>query len=582
MKKIFTLLTLLLCAVTSSWADADITYALTSFTEDPAGTCTYEFDETKFQNKTVWVEVPSASVSGTIYFKAGNKKDDRFLYIYKINGTVQDDTRKVSMPSGWSTGIDYTSDDVLTNAGKYYLVFSTTNDWKCTGIKYTYVNDPSNLTITDEGFYVGSVSVTMSAASGFDIYYTTNGTTPTNESTPYTGAINVTATTTIKAIAYNSSTTTYGAVKTATYTIVGDYVKYDFTAPTAADLAALRANTSAWTDDTNNKYIKNAADWSSNTDYALEGSDGTDISVANGLLFGRSGNTVSAGSARYYYEVSGVETYYFYLNNGSCYIKVPNVAAGQQVVITMSAGGGRTISADNATPASYSYSSSDGIKSYAFTATKSGTISINNSGGGYKIYSIEVRSVKSVPVGATGWSTYSTDKALDFTGLEIEAYQVTGYSGTAITKSKIDGTVAANTGLLVKGTPSTNYNVPVVASGTDYSATNKMVASVSGGTVSAGVDPVVNYVLMKVGDDAVFQWIGTTSATLGANKAYLSISGGPKPAGARGLSIDDEVTAIKNIKVGTEDNVYYDLNGRRVLYPTKGLYIVNGKKIVVK
>jgi hypothetical protein len=109
-----------------------------------------------------------------------------------------------------------------------------------------------------------------------------------------------------------------------------------------------------------------------------------------------------------------------------------------------------------------------------------------------------------------------------------------------------------------------------------------MVASVSGGTVSAGVDPVVNYVLMKVGDDAVFQWIGTPSATLGANKAYLSISGGPKPAGARGLSIDDEVTAIKNIKVGTEDNVYYDLNGRRVLYPTKGLYIVNGKKIVVK
>ena len=49
------------------------------------------------------------------------------------------------------------------------------------------------------------------------------------------------------------------------------------------------------------------------------------------------------------------------------------------------------------------------------------------------------------------------------------------------------------------------------------------------------------------------------------------------------LSLDgDDVTAIKNIKVGSEDNVYYNLNGQRVLYPTKGLYIVNGKKVIIK
>lgn len=230
----------------------------------------------------------------------------------------------------------------------------------------------------------------------------------------------------------------------------------------------------------------------------------------------------------------------------------------------------------------------DGVDKMVFTTDGSETdvylYSVSDDGSrGVQFVAVKVQPFVTIPVGATGWSTYSSDQALDFTtGLEIEAYQVTGYSGTAITKSKIDGTVAANTGLLVKGTPSTNYNVPVVASGTDYSATNKMVASVSGGTVNAGDMGVVNYVLMNVSGNAVFQWIGSTPATLGANKAYLSISGGPKPAGARGLSIDDEVTAIKNIKVGTEDNVYYDLNGRRVLYPTKGLYIVNGKKIVVK
>ncbi|MBQ7420215.1 MAG: BACON domain-containing protein [Prevotella sp.] len=41
-------------------------------------------------------------------------------------------------------------------------------------------------------------------------------------------------------------------------------------------------------------------------------------------------------------------------------------------------------------------------------------------------------------------------------------------------------------------------------------------------------------------------------------------------------------TGIEKVKVGTEDNVYYDLQGHRVLYPTKGLYIVNGKKVIIK
>ncbi|MBO7115588.1 MAG: Ig-like domain-containing protein [Prevotella sp.] len=193
--------------------------------------------------------------------------------------------------------------------------------------------------------------------------------------------------------------------------------------------------------------------------------------------------------------------------------------------------------------------------------------------------------LENVPIGATGYATYSTDQALDFTGLEIEAYQVTGANGagTAVVKEKITGTVAENTGLLVKGTAGKSYVVPVVASGTDYSATNKMKPNVTASTITAGTGGDVNYVLMNNGGTAEFQWIGSTDANLGANKAYLTLADGPKPgSSARGLSIDGEVTGIKNIKVGTEDNVYYDLNGRRVLYPTKGLYIVNGKKVVLK
>ena len=201
-------------------------------------------------------------------------------------------------------------------------------------------------------------------------------------------------------------------------------------------------------------------------------------------------------------------------------------------------------------------------------------------------------STVSVPVGTTGWSTYSSSYALDFGNADagIEAYAVTGFEGTTLTTSKITGTVAANTGLLVKGTASTSYNVPVVAEG-DAATGNKLVASVSGETVSAGTGDNVNYVLMNNGGTAEFQWIGTTSANVGANKAYLSLANGPKTgAGSRGLIIDIDIDGVstginmvngEGLKVNGSET-YYDLQGRRVLYPTKGLYIVNGKKVVIK
>jgi len=49
------------------------------------------------------------------------------------------------------------------------------------------------------------------------------------------------------------------------------------------------------------------------------------------------------------------------------------------------------------------------------------------------------------------------------------------------------------------------------------------------------------------------------------------------------LSFDDETTGIATVENASVLNEnYYNLNGQRIVAPQKGLYIVNGKKVVIK
>ena len=73
---------------------------------------------------------------------------------------------------------------------------------------------------------------------------------------------------------------------------------------------------------------------------------------------------------------------------------------------------------------------------------------------------------------------------------------------------------------------------------------------------------------------------GTNSATVGAGKAYLQL---PGDSFAPQLFFNDDATAINAVKSNVVENgTYYNLAGQRVAQPTKGLYIVNGKKVVIK
>jgi hypothetical protein len=179
-----------------------------------------------------------------------------------------------------------------------------------------------------------------------------------------------------------------------------------------------------------------------------------------------------------------------------------------------------------------------------------------------------------------GWATYCSPYALDFSSSIANldgAYIITGNSGASLTLSPITTTIPANTGILLEGEGV--VNIPVVASSTTNVDANKLVGKTAEYALAAGG----GYVLMA--SPKVGFYKNTNAFTVGANTAYLPVGFGTGYARSFFSFDDEETTSVNELKTTNftnNTNEVFDLQGRRVAQPTKGLYIVNGKKVVIK
>ena len=99
--------------------------------------------------------------------------------------------------------------------------------------------------------------------------------------------------------------------------------------------------------------------------------------------------------------------------------------------------------------------------------------------------------------------------------------------------------------------------------------------------VSDGSNGVNDYVLYNGASGVGFyKWTGSA---LASGKVYLPASA---VAGARSfIGFDNGATGITNSNSEAKtlfNGDFYNIAGQRVAQPTKGLYIVNGKKVVIK
>lgn len=444
--------------------------------------------------------------------------------------------------------------------------------------------------------------VTISCTTdGATVYYTLDGSEPTTSSTVYTDAFNISSTTTVKAFAVKDGLDD-SQVATATINKVVSVVtnSWDFTAWSSETKAGVIADTEDWNqyEKANNGGLDFDQNGRSNVSSISSGSSlmysNTNIAETDGLTFASDAfglglifNLPSAtiSSTEYTYHGSS----YLWLYNKDAVITIPSVPAGATIEIGVESHNGGDARGVTLKNGSTTLTQTDGAstsKVYQvckWTNATAGNVTVTPSKG-IHIYYIKVFSnVETIPVSTKADRSYATcvaEKALDFTEV---ADEVTAYIATSLNSDNssviIEQVTKVPLGepILVKtATQGTTVNVPVIATAEALTA-NKFAAGDGVTDVTTAND---TYYFLK--EDMFHK---ATSGILQKGKAYLKIEGG---SNARELSIDfsdGETTGIKNVVNGSKnwfDGEFYNLSGQRVAKPTKGLYIVNGKKIIVK
>jgi hypothetical protein len=334
-------------------------------------------------------------------------------------------------------------------------------------------------------------------------------------------------------------------------------VSYTYKGVTKTATQAITVN--AYTQET--QFDINFNDTFFGTSYGGTASGITDDAPVSGKL--NKVNVIYAGSGNHYINNSQIR---FYPNNKLTF-EAPAGYIITKIVFTADGTWAATISSNKGTYTSSTKTWIGEASTVLFTGSGSSRCDMSKA-------AITLSSNASVKITSAKYATYCTPSALDFNGTGITVYTATDNETSVSLNEITSGKVPANTPVVLykAGADGTAINVPVIASA-DAVGDNDLV-------VSDGTTAMSNaYVLANKSKGVGFYlWTG---ATLSAGKIYLQAKAS---YGAREfLGFNDDVTAIEAVKAqNVVKGEYFNLAGQRVAQPNKGLYIVNGKKVVNK
>ena len=487
----------------------------------------------------IYVEVPSAASTGTITLWSNGNQAARKVYLNSGN-SIQMSTAGASSA--------FVATDVANVNGGYYvkLVNSDASDYKFNQVKIALNNSeayPTN--VVDPVFSVTPATISTTGTSQIqvgskgsldgitlsNISYGTSGIVTVNAATGVVTAV-AAGTTTINfdseavASAYNASTN-----NTVTITVIPAIAVYDGEGLTNEEIILKKSNINLY------DYLSFEGNAFQDKGWAAP-YDGEFLDMKTGR--------------KIFVTMKNVSTFELYLNGSADRDYSIKVGEADSVVYTQISGSGF-------------------VSSGVIETGTTGQVTIKIEGGEATLYPAFVKVNPSTAITPDHeYVTYVTTKALDFTDVAgLDAYVATGASGDVISLTEV-GAVPANTPLLLHGTASTTYNVPLAASAS-APAENLLVAG-----TGADINSASKYVLTFQDPNYVFAATNEHAATVPEDKAYLDLSGANAPSVIR---IVENTTNIMNVN-DVENAVKFIENGK--LYIKKNGVTYNVVGAVVK
>lgn len=184
-------------------------------------------------------------------------------------------------------------------------------------------------------------------------------------------------------------------------------------------------------------------------------------------------------------------------------------------------------------------------------------------------------------VTSVGYSTFSSNYDVTIPS-GVTASYITGVNGNNLISEAYNGTIKAGDAALLQASEGTYQFTPATsASAVSENMLVAVATRIEG--LSATTGDKTNYILTNQTVNGVKNvgFYKANNSNVAAGKAYLQL---PTVSTARDFFSlwDQETTSINSVEKVQEGNVIFNLNGQRVNNATKGLYIVNGKKVMFK
>ena len=381
-------------------------------------------------------------------------------------------------------------------------------------------------------------SISFNPTAAISASFTPNGGSEQSVNLPYTATQNGTLSVTTSAAGYASTTTQIEV--SAAYTKTWESVDYStITEENITDLLdedwAKLATTDRW------------ASWDKNKTYTYFGHGAQ----------GASNMTIDGGRLRMR-EVILINMGYGLGRNitGGEAITILNMANGEIAGFNMYNGYGNAVENNN-------------YMSYSLCNGTSPSVNTNN--GNLLIQASVFSPAPSVTITSAGYASFSCAQAVAIPE-GVTAYYAVAKDAENVTLKEIEtGYIAAEEGIVFKGNADT-YTLAATTENIEKIEGNLLKPWLTDGTPNESV-----YYTLAAGPS----FKKSTGGVLAAGKAYLVM---PNSNNAPQVNIifDGTATGIQTVSNVNANNRIYNLQGQRVSQPQKGLYIIDGKKVVLK